>query len=80
MISVKDFPQTQQLYQSLAFAKVFELQREIEIFKKKYKTKFAIFEKKVKTSKKEKAEAWDDYIVWSGLEEAMKFWQKYTGR
>ncbi len=49
---------------------VFELHQttnKLSLFKKKYKTDFEGFEKKVKGYKKENFEKWDDYIEWKGL-------------
>ncbi|MBS1514932.1 MAG: hypothetical protein JSS63_07860 [Bacteroidetes bacterium] len=42
--------------------------RKLEYFSKKYNSTFEEFEKKIKTSKKENFEEWDDYIEWNAFQ------------
>lgn len=64
------------MLKTLAFLKMKEYERQIEVFREKRKSTFSQFEKKVTARKKEDPEAWDDYIVWKGLEAARDKWQK----
>ena len=56
--------------------KLGEYKKQIEVFEKKYNMSFQEFEKKVKESEEEIFEEWDDYIIWEGLEKALKIWKK----
>ena len=47
----------------------------IGLFKRKYKTTFADFEKKIK-SEKENFDQYDDYIEWKAYESALQYAEK----
>jgi hypothetical protein len=44
----------------------------IRLFEKKYGTSFSKFEKKMRESRKEAFEEWDDYMEWKGYEKALR--------
>lgn len=60
---------------SVAFLKMKEYERQAESFRSRYKTSFRAFEKKIKSRKREDFNAWDDYIVWKGVEAASEKWR-----
>jgi len=66
------------ILKTLAFLKMKEYERQMQVFEKKYKTSFPQFEKKLKSQKKEDFNLWDDYLVWKGLYQAYQKWQERT--
>jgi hypothetical protein len=64
------------ILRGVAFAKMKEYEKQLQVFQAKYKIPFTEFEKKTSTQKKEQFELWDDYIVWKGLVEAQNKWLK----
>lgn len=63
-------------FKNLAFLKMKELEREMEVYEKKYRISFEEFEKKLKKKKKENFKSWDDYLVWKGIYLARQKWFK----
>jgi len=64
------------LLKTLAFLKMKEYERQMQVFEKKYKILFPQFEKKLKSQKKENFKLWDDYLVWKGLYQAYQKWHQ----
>ena len=64
------------LFKSIAFLKMKEYERQIQPLRERHKMPFPAFEKKVALLKKEDDSAWDDYIVWKGLEAAREKWER----
>lgn len=64
------------ILRSVAFAKMKEYEKQLQVFQAKHDVPFDQFEKKATQQKKEQFELWDDYIVWKGLVEAQKKWLK----
>ena len=64
------------ILRSIAFAKMKDYDKQLQVFQAKYSMPFDQFEKKVAKQGKEEFELWDDYIVWKGLTEAQKKWLK----
>jgi|GEM_PF-2070749 len=54
------------LYSSIIF-EIHQTQSKLELFRKKYRSSFSDFEKRIKASKRENINQWDDYIEWKGL-------------
>lgn len=55
------------LYYSSIIFEIHQTQSKLELFRKKYKSSFDDFEKKIKSSGRENTNKWDDYIEWKGL-------------
>ncbi|MEK7541447.1 MAG: hypothetical protein AAB533_01205 [Patescibacteria group bacterium] len=64
------------LFKSIAFLKMKEYERQTQTFEERHQMPFLMFEKKIGALKKEDAAAWDDYLVWKGLEAAREKWRK----
>lgn len=64
------------IFLSLAFAKMKEYERQIEIFERKYQLTFDKFEKKINSLKEEDFKMWDDYLEWKAIDSAYKKWLK----
>lgn len=61
---------------TITFLKLKEYERQISVFRGRHHMLFDKFEKKIRSLKKENTKLWDDYIIWTGLEEAYRRWEK----
>ena len=64
------------ILRSIAFAKMKEYEKQLQVFQAKYNMPFDQLENKATKRGKEEFELWDDYIIWKGLAEAQKKWLK----
>lgn len=55
------------LYYSTLIFELHQTESKLNLFRKKYKSDFKDFEKKIKISARESTRQWDDYIEWKGL-------------
>ena len=65
------------ILKTLAFLKMKEYERQMQVFEKIQNLFSSIWEK-IKTSKKEDFNLWDDYLVWKELYQAYQKWQERT--
>lgn len=63
------------LIQGQAEQKIAHYKSKIERMEKVYGMSFDEFEKKIK-SKEESFREWDDYILWKGYEESLRYWKR----
>jgi hypothetical protein len=70
----------EEVLHSFALAKMWEYKNEMKEFEQKYGMSFNDFKRKVEKTREENFEEWDDLIIWEGLYEGYKLWEKKVQR